>query len=128
LLRPQRSGIDAVPDLGRRAAVVEQVAQVLPALAAQQLDALASVGVQGLVHDVILYLLPKAGEARPYIELPAGLEQRMTTVRAGIGTPLLCACCRVYFLISEQDTPVLSVASRVSVSLSAGIDTSYTCA
>ena len=107
LLRFQSCRTDAVPDLGRRAAVVEQVAQVLSALAAEQLDAVAAVGIEGLMRDMIPYLLPKAGEAGANIELAKGLEQRMTTVSAGIGTPLLCVGCRVNLLISERGTQVL---------------------
>jgi hypothetical protein len=80
------------------------VAQVLSALAAQQLYAVAPVGIQGLVRNMVPYLLPKAGEAGADIELPADFKQGVAAAGAGIGTALLRVCCRVYLFVPDQVT------------------------
>ncbi|MHC2990558.1 hypothetical protein OB13_02765 [Pontibacter sp. HJ8] len=79
---------DAIPDLGRGSGILKQVAQVLLALAAQELDAEPAICIEWVVRHVLSYLFPKAGETRADIELCPCLKQFVPAVAAGIG-PLL---------------------------------------
>ena len=81
--------VNTVAHLGGSAVILEEVAQVLLALAAQQLHPLAAIGIQLPVLHMLPYLSPKAGEAGAYIKFILCLEQHLPAVRAGIDSGFL---------------------------------------
>jgi len=83
--------------------IIEQVPQVLPALAAQELNPVPAIGVEGLMVHMLPYLRPKARKAGAHVKLLAGLKQSMAAAGTGVNTPLLLLRERICFLFPDQD-------------------------
>lgn len=105
MYKTDSSLVDAVTEPCRSAHIFEKVPQMLAALAAQQLHALPIICAERLVDNVVRYLLPEAGKARPDLKFTPGLEQRIAATGTGIGTGCILPIAGRYLLPVPEHLP-----------------------